>query len=111
MYTCREGSDTWPFRRRLASARRVSDFFPKSLGVVSEWDGFLMPATNCMIRVSFRVPFVLNATTSGRGMNFHPFAKFSICSPTSLQGTDSPQHLWCVQLGAPKQSRLPKVIE
>ena len=42
---------------------------------------------------------VLHATTNGRGMNFHPFAKFSICSAhLPLQGTDSPQHLWCVQL-------------
>ena len=42
---------------------------------------------------------VLNATTNGRGMNFHPFAKFSICSShLPLQGTDSPQHVWCVQL-------------
>eukprot|EP00966_Prymnesium_polylepis_P232188 5371129-Prymnesium_polylepis.1 len=42
---------------------------------------------------------VLHATANGRGMTFHPFAKFSIrSSHLPLQGSDSPQHLWCVQL-------------
>eukprot|EP00966_Prymnesium_polylepis_P216308 5007318-Prymnesium_polylepis.1 len=37
-------------------------------------------------------------------MNFHPFAKFSICSThLPLQGTDSPQHLRCVQLTSGRQ--------
>jgi hypothetical protein len=41
--------------------------------------------------VSFRVPFVLNAKTNGRGMNFHPFAKYSVYSShLPLQGTDYP---------------------
>ena len=91
-----------------AISRAVSRYFASFADGVAQDLRLFRACFACDSRVDSRHG-VLHATTNGRGMNFHPFAKFSICSShLPLQGTYSPQHLWCVQLSTQDFPRWPR---